>query len=137
MQNTVQKATGLPIPIGILSRGGGNPAPSRGSQWVDGGQSKYIRGRYSQPASNPGAFVDSGGRVFPTRRNSGLSGTALRASQESFARIRLLEGNPVETIRGQAGQAGLGVRGNNARLADPGAENAIQRALQSFNQSRL
>ena len=92
-------------------------------------------GRYSTSASQPGAYEESGGRVFPTLRNSDLKGEALRGAQESFTRIKLLEGNPVEVIRGQAGEAGLTVHGNNARLADQGAENAIQKAI-NWNNNR-
>lgn len=74
--------------------------------------------------------------VFPTHRNSGLSGQALRAAQEAFARVRLLEGHPAETIRGQAGEAGLTVLEGNSRLADPGAENAVQHAIDWYNRQQ-
>jgi RHS repeat-associated protein len=95
-------------------------------------QNRYWwRGRYSTPASQPGAYQASGGKVFPTRRNSGLGGEALRREQQAFAERRLAEGHPVEVVRGQAREAGLTSLGRNERLADRGAENAIQRALES------
>ncbi len=89
-------------------------------------------GRYSTPASQHGSYQASGGRVFPTLRNSGLKGAELRAEQEAFTAGRLMEGNPVEIVRGQAGEAGLTVFGWNERLADRGAENAIQRAINVY-----
>lgn len=100
------------------------PARSPGYWWP---------GRYTTPASQHGAYVASEGRVFPTTRNSGLQGDALRAAQEAFTRVRLLEGHPIQVVRGQARQAGLTVHGNNARIAQQGAENAVQRALEWYN----
>ncbi len=49
----------------------------------------------SLDASKPGAYRDSGGRVFPTEKNSGLKGEALRKEQEEFfergiSRVKLL-----------------------------------------------
>jgi len=75
------------------------PAPRSPGYWWSG--------RYATPASQPGAYVNSGGLVFPTRRNSGLEGDALRGAQEAFTRVRLLEGQPVGVVRGQAREAGL------------------------------
>lgn len=90
-------------------------------------------GRYRTSASQPGAYVGSGGLVFPTRRNSGLAGMALTGAQEAFTRLRLLEGHPVETVRGQAGEAGLTVLENNGRLAQKSAEKAVQRGVDWYN----
>jgi hypothetical protein len=84
-------------------------------------------GRYSTPASQPGAYVSSGGRVFPTRRNSGLSGDALRAEQEAFAARAAQNGKLIGQVRGQSQESGLTRLSKPDRLADPGAEKAIQR----------
>lgn len=97
------------------------------------GSGYWWQGRYSSSASQPGAYERSGGLVFPTRRNSGLTGDGLRGAQEAFAKVRLLEGNPVARVRGQAGEAGLTALEGNSRLADRGAENAVQRALNWYN----
>ena len=109
----------------IAMRGMGSVAPKTTAEL----SYYWWKGRYSTPASQPGAYKASSGKVFPTRRNSGLSGEALRSEQEAFAEKRLAQGNPVEVVRGQAREAGLTVFGRNERLADRGAEKAIQRAL--------
>jgi hypothetical protein len=108
------------------------------------GSSYWWTGRYSTPASQPGAYQASASRVFPTHRNSGLSGQALRLEQEAFATKRLMENNPIGLVRGQAAEAGLTVFGRNApigtggeRLADTGAENAIMRAIEAYRVSKV
>ncbi|MEO1006945.1 MAG: RHS repeat-associated core domain-containing protein [Planctomycetota bacterium] len=93
---------------------------------------RWRAGRYSNSASSPGAYLDSGRRVFPTRRNSGLRGDQLRQEQVQFTRKRLAEGADIEEIRGQAAAAGLTrtFAGATSHLADPGAERAVQRGLE-------
>jgi hypothetical protein len=87
-------------------------------------------------ASLPGAYQQSGGRVFPTKRNSGLNGEALRNEQEKFFERGLLQGKPTEELRGQAHEAGLervGREGQPDSLEDPEVEAALQRALRKIN----
>lgn len=84
------------------------------------GSSYWWTGRYSTPASQHGAYQASGGRVFPTHRNSGLSGQVLRAEQEAFATTILTENNPIGVVRGQAREAGLTVFGRNEGISDRG-----------------
>jgi hypothetical protein len=105
-------------------------------------RSTYLRGRYSGSASDPGAYWASEGRVFPTRRNSGLSDQILRAEQENFFLRGLREGRSPGMLRGQAAAAGYERRGgiNNVggpdRLADKGAEQALQRAMMKVSKTR-
>jgi hypothetical protein len=113
---------------GTLSRSGTHPTT-------------YVPGRYSHSASEPGAYLDSSQRVFPTTRNSGLTSADLRAEQQAFFTRGLLEGKSAAELRGQAAVAGYERRGgiNNIggpdRLADRGAENALQRAIQNTQRS--
>ena len=154
-----EEATGVPIivPRGLIATNsievGASPRPIISQNYAGAGldanglplltnnsapPSRYWwSGRYSTGASQPGAFAESGGKVFPTLRNSGLRGDALRGSQEAFSRIRLLEGRPATSIRGQAGEAGLTVLDRNTRLADPGANKAVQRAIQWYDNLQL
>ncbi len=84
-------------------------------------------------ASLPGAYLQSGGRVFPTKLNSGLDGYALRQEQEKFFERGLAEGKDPGYLRGQAKEAGLeriGRSGQPDRLEDPEVEAALQRAIQ-------
>jgi hypothetical protein len=84
-------------------------------------------------AKQPGGYQQSGGRVFPTKRNSGLDGYALRQEQEKFFERGLSQGKLPGELRGQAKEAGLeriGRSGQPDRLEDPEVEAALQRALQ-------
>src|SRR5262249_37413996 len=82
----------------------------------------------------PGAFQDSGGRVFPTARNSGMSGDDLRAAQLDFFRKGITDGKSPAELRGQAAEAGYtrlgGVYDPNEPLAAPGGENRLRQAIQ-------
>jgi hypothetical protein len=83
-------------------------------------------------ASAPGAYRQSGGRVFPTAKNSGLNGHALRVEQGRFFERGLAEGKTAEALRGQAHEAGIGRTGNPKqpdRLDDLEIEAALRRAL--------
>ena len=84
-------------------------------------------------ATQPGGYQQSGGRVFPTKRNSGLDGYALRQEQEKFFERGLSEGKDPSYLRGQAAEAGSTRAGGNRRpadrLLDPEAEAALQRAI--------
>jgi hypothetical protein len=104
----------------------GTQSGTTGSQW--------LRGRYTQAASKPNAYWESGRRVFPTKRNSGLSGARLRAEQKEFFRRGLAEGKDPAYLRGQAAEAGYERRGGwlsgNDRLAYEPAEKALQEALE-------
>ena len=87
-----------------------------------------------EPASLPGAYQQSGGRVFPTERNSGLTGDALAKEQEGFCERGLAQGKSPGELRGQASVAGLGRGGGGGsnqpdHIEDPGAEAALQRAI--------
>lgn len=84
-------------------------------------------------ATQPGGYQQSGGRVFPTKRNSGLDGYALRQEQEKFFERGLWQGKSPEELRGQAKEAGLeriGRPGQPDRLEDPEVEAALQRAIE-------
>jgi hypothetical protein len=76
----------------------------------------------------------SGGRVFPTKQNSGLDGYALRQEQEKFFERGLSEGKDPGVLRGQAAEAGSkrvgGINSPDDHLIDPEAEAALQRAIQ-------
>jgi RHS repeat-associated protein len=97
---------------------------------------QWLRGRYVEAASKPGAYQASGGRVFPTQRNSALRGPALRAEQQRFFERGLADGKSPGELRGQAASAGYERRrginnvGGPDTLADRGAESALQRAIQ-------
>ncbi|MEX0677908.1 MAG: hypothetical protein WD063_12580 [Pirellulales bacterium] len=80
-------------------------------------------------AVQPRGYQQSGGRVFPTKRNSGLDGYALRKEQEDFFRRGLAQGHDPEYLRGQASVAGEGRTGHPDRLDDPELEAALQRAI--------
>jgi hypothetical protein len=84
-------------------------------------------------AKQPGGYQLSGGRVFPTKRNSGLDGYALRQEQEKFFERGLAEGKLPGQLRGQAAEAGSkragGVSSSDDHLIDPEAEAALQRAI--------
>jgi hypothetical protein len=91
-----------------------------------------------EPASLPGAYRQSGGRVFPTKQNSGLTGEALADEQERFCKRGLAQGKSPGELRGQASVAGLGRGGGGGskqpdHIEDPGAEAALQRAIQKSN----
>ena len=57
-------------------------------------------------AKQRGGYQLSGGRVFPTKHNSGLDGYALRKEQEEFFERRLAAGTDPDILRGQAMEAG-------------------------------
>jgi hypothetical protein len=84
-------------------------------------------------AVQPGGYQQSGGRVFPTKRNSGLGGYALRHEQEKFFERGLAEGKDPGYLRGQAAEAGskraFGLNSPDDHLIDPEAEAALQRAI--------
>jgi hypothetical protein len=87
-----------------------------------------------EPASLPGAYLQSGGRVFPTTRNSGLAGDTLAKEQQRFCERGLAQGKSTEVLRGQASVAGLGRGGGGGseqpdHIEDPGAEAALPRAI--------
>ncbi len=87
-------------------------------------------------AAMPGAYQQSGGRVFPTERNSGLSGRARREEQERFFERGLSQGKVPEELRGQAHEAGAGRVGHKGQpdaLEDPDVEAALQRAIRKTN----
>jgi hypothetical protein len=89
-----------------------------------------------EPASLPGAYRQSGGRVFPTERNSGLTGDALHKEQEKFCERGLAQGKSPGELRGQASVAGLGRGGGTKQpdhIEDPEAEAALQRAIRRTN----
>ncbi|MCG8449682.1 MAG: RHS repeat-associated core domain-containing protein [Pirellulales bacterium] len=127
-----EESTGVPVfnpRVGTRSSAG--EVAESGTRTSGSYPSTYLSGRYANAASDPGAYQASGGRVFPTLRNSGFRGATLRAEQQAFTERRLREGHPVRTIRGQAREAGLRVDGRNEVLADIGAENAVLRAIQA------
>jgi hypothetical protein len=83
-------------------------------------------------ARQRGGYQQSGGRVFPTEHNSGLTGPELRQEQEKFFERGLADGREDWYLRGQASNAGLtrrGTPGRDDRLEDPEAEAALQRAI--------
>jgi hypothetical protein len=84
-------------------------------------------------ALQPGGYQLSGGRVFPTKQNSGLDGYALRQEQEKFFERGLAEGKDPGRLRGQAAEAGSkragGIHSPHDHLIDPEAEAALQRAI--------
>lgn len=83
-----------------------------------------------------GGYQQSGGRVFPTERNSGLRGEELRQEQEDFFERRLSDGVRPDELRGQAHEAGV-ERFKRDKLADAAAEAALQRAIRKvIKQSR-
>ena len=97
-------------------------------------------GRYTTGASQHGAYQASGGKVFPTARNSALTGAELSAEQEAFTVHKLAENNPIGVVYGQAAEAGLTVFGKNVpleadgvvRLAQRSAQAAIERAIARY-----
>ncbi len=93
--------------------------------------SPWRAGRYSGRASDPNAFWDSGKRVFPTLRNSGLKGKALRDAQRTFFTEGLRQGKSPGELRGQAAEAGYTRYCHDGKdyLADPGAESMMQEAI--------
>src|SRR5690606_24198756 len=107
--------------------------PQLSTKAASSGNSYWWPGRYSTAASQHGAYVAADGRAFPTARNSGLSGQASSGAQEAYAKIRLLENNPVQMVRGQAGEAGYKVFGDNSRVALQRAEIAVQRTVSWYN----
>lgn len=83
-------------------------------------------------AKQAGGYETSGKRVFPTMRNSGLDGYALRQEQEKFFERGLAEGKQPGYLRGQAKEAGverIGRPGQPDRLEDVEIEAALQRAI--------
>jgi hypothetical protein len=68
----------------------------------------FARKRETVWATQPGGYQQSGGRVFPTKKNSGLDGYALRQEQEGFFERGLAQGKTPEELRGQARVAGEG-----------------------------
>jgi hypothetical protein len=81
-------------------------------------------------ATQPGGYQQSGGRVFPTKRNSGLDGYALRKEQEDFFTRGLAQGHDPGYLRGQARVAGEERTGGKPdRLDDPELEAALERAI--------
>jgi hypothetical protein len=100
----------------------------------------FARKRQQGWATQPGGYQQSGGRVFPTKQNSGLDGYALRQEQERFFERGLSAGKIPGELRGQAREAGLGRVGRAGqldRLEDPDVEAALQRAIQKAgNRSR-
>jgi hypothetical protein len=84
-------------------------------------------------AKQPGGYQQSGGRVFPTEHNSGLTGAELRQEQDRFFERGVAEGKEDWHLRGQATNAGLKRRGSahtpSDRLEDAEVEAALQRAL--------
>ena len=92
--------------------------------------SRWWTGRYSGSAADHNAFWDSGQRVFPTNRNSGLRVPELRDAQTSYTLRRLLsqEAFSESAIYTQAEMSGLQVI-NNIKLADRGAEKAVRKAI--------
>lgn len=92
------------------------------------GAREWLRGRYVKPASRPNAYWDSGQKVFPTRRNSGLNGAALRGEQTLYTVRQLSNGRSLSIVHGQALEAGLAGDGANV-LLDRGAQKAIDRAV--------
>ncbi len=83
-----------------------------------------------------GGYQLSGGRVFPTKRNSGLDGYALRKEQEDFFTRGLAQGQDPGYLRGQARVAGEGRTGSPPdRLDDPELEAALQRAIKQSKRS--
>jgi hypothetical protein len=91
--------------------------------------------RKRQASSSKGAYQNSGGRVFPTKKNSGLDGYALRQEQEKFFERGLSQGKTPEELRGQAHQAGVERTGKglDAPLVDPEVEEMLKRVMQKNN----
>lgn len=94
----------------------------------------FARKKAKEPdAAKAGAYQQSGRRVFPTEKNSGLKGEALRKEQEDFFERGLSEGKTADELRGQAHVAGVGRSGRMSqpdRLDDHEIEAALQRAIQ-------
>jgi hypothetical protein len=94
----------------------------------------FARKKQKGWAVQQGGYQLSGGRVFPTKHNSGLDGYTLRQEQEKFFERGLAQGTPPDVLRGQAAEAGSkragGWRNPNDHLIDPEAEAALQRAIQ-------
>jgi hypothetical protein len=92
----------------------------------------FARKKETGWATQPRGYQQSGGRVFPTKRNSGLDGYALRQEQEEFFTRGLSQGKLPGELRGQAAVAGS-KRANtpNDHLVDPEAEAALQRAIRN------
>jgi len=102
--------------------------------FLDKAEAVYFARKQSEEwARQPGGYQKSGGRVFPTKKNSGLDGPALRQEQERFFERGLEAGNEDWYLRGQASNAGLTRRGSagtpSDRLEDSEVEAALQRAI--------
>jgi hypothetical protein len=96
----------------------------------------FARKKQSQGwATQKGGYQQSGGRVFPTKQNSGLDGYALRQEQEGFFKRGLAQGHDPEYLRGQASVAGEKRLTNPDRLEDPELEAALQRAIEQSKKS--
>jgi hypothetical protein len=108
-----------------------------------GGGSAWQSGRYAASkgwAAQPGGYWaarQAGKDVFPTLRNSGLSGDALATEQLEFFRRGLAAGKDTSILRGQAATAGYTryTTWDADWLAQPGAENRLQQAIQEANQA--
>ncbi|HEX4147185.1 MAG TPA: hypothetical protein VHY91_27050 [Pirellulales bacterium] len=92
----------------------------------------FARKKETGWATQPGGYQQSGGRVFPTKKNSGLDRYALRQEQEKFFERGLSLGKLPGELRGQAAVAGS-KRANSPddHLIDPEAEAALQRAIRN------
>jgi hypothetical protein len=136
--DTVVDTGGFPETTGVgIVDTGTYPRVAPTPPTTGSGTSSWLPGRYSQSASSPGAYWQFGGRVFPTLRNSGLSGQALRQEQQTFFERGLQNGQSPALLRGQAAQAGyrrdFGINnvGGSDRLASTGAESALQQAMRN------
>ena len=89
----------------------------------------FARRKEAGWATQPGGYQQSGGRVFPTKKNSGLDGYALRQEQEKFFERGLSQGALPEVLRGQAHEAGVPRHGLD-QLDDLEIEKALQRAIE-------
>ncbi|HUT92888.1 MAG TPA: RHS repeat-associated core domain-containing protein [Thermoguttaceae bacterium] len=106
-------------------------------------QSTWQAGRYAQSkgwAVEPGGYWkarQAGKDVFPTKRNSGLSGGALKTEQIEFFERGLRAGKDPGHLRGQASTAGYtryhSLEGGD-RLAAPFAEQRLQLAIRRIAQ---
>ena len=133
---------GPPTPPSTKARPSvGTDCTSEQSKTSSQGAGTWWDGRYSASASRPNAYWESGRQVFPTLRNSRLSGAALRAEQREFFRRGLEAGKTTGELRGQAHVAGYErkheISTRRDYLADRGAEKALQDAIADAKEAGL
>jgi hypothetical protein len=146
-------------PKGRTAKNSSSPAPSKPAPAVPKNQDACLPGtgpdeiavdplnqlgtkRYAKgppAASKPGAYQNSGGKVFPTAKNTGLSGDALRREQQKFFERGLAEGKDPAYLRGQAVEAGASKRIGgwgrpNDSLVDSELEAALKRAIEGLEE---